>query len=320
VDESIPPGTQRVIEGRIRVYYDGYWIRAYPAPADTLQAKRHLIEALTRRLFHHVEHGLNVPGTRLREAREAFEKESDPRRKRVKGAMLAGSLFNRAADIFRKVVELQSVGVQIDADNGLLRECGGHLEEALELAKLVLHRSGEEGLDELWGEPFKAFCLPIDGFYRSRYVKIAQTMADIDRVGSALTEMLRGAPAFDGIEPLVVTFVAAAKAKVETLCTDDDIFDVWSAFVVAGEELLQFEPRAAPPPPAPEPAHVSACRSIIRDAKDVVMYVTRARVPMPKTTAKLIARCKAQRTSMLNCTSGLPAPESSLWAASASAH
>src|SRR5881394_3574163 len=94
------PGTKRLIDGRWRVYYDGYWIKAYDVPADTLIAKKRLIEALTRRLFNHVEHGINIPGTRLDEARRAFEDETDPRRHRVKGAMLAGALFNRATAVF----------------------------------------------------------------------------------------------------------------------------------------------------------------------------------------------------------------------------
>ena len=102
VDEPIATGTKRVVDGQWRVHYDGYWIKAYDAPADTLLAKKRLIESLTRRLFNHVEHGVNIPGTRLAEARRAFETETDPRRLRVKGAMLAGALFNRAADVFTK--------------------------------------------------------------------------------------------------------------------------------------------------------------------------------------------------------------------------
>src|SRR6478672_5500949 len=93
-------GEKRLIKGQWRVHYDGYWIKVYEAPADTLGAKKRLIEALTRRLFNHVEHGVNIPGTRLEEARRSFESETDPQRKRVKCAMLAGALFNRAADIF----------------------------------------------------------------------------------------------------------------------------------------------------------------------------------------------------------------------------
>src|SRR6185369_15426322 len=103
-NEANPPeGTRRLIDGQERVLYDGYWIKTYPVPADSLDAKKRLIEALTRRLFNHTEHGLNIPGTRLAEARQTYEAESDPGRRRVKAAMLAGTLFNRATDIFRKL-------------------------------------------------------------------------------------------------------------------------------------------------------------------------------------------------------------------------
>jgi len=109
VENATPLGKQEIIEGRVRVYYYGDWIKAYEAPSDTLLAKKRLIEALTRRLFNHVEHGVNIPGTRLAEARQAFDTEADPRRRRIKGAMLAGALFNRATDIFTKLMEIQSM-------------------------------------------------------------------------------------------------------------------------------------------------------------------------------------------------------------------
>ena len=141
--EVLPLGQQRIIDGRLHVHYYGYWIRAYPVPDDSLQAKKTLIEALTRRLFNHTEHGINIPGRRLDEARAAFEAETDPDKRRVKGAMLAGALFNRATDIFRKLVEMQALGVDIQSDNQLMRECGQCLEKALTLGKLVQHRSGE---------------------------------------------------------------------------------------------------------------------------------------------------------------------------------
>ena len=66
-----PDGTRRVFDGVERVFYEGYWIKTYPAPANSLEAKKRLIEALTRRLFNHTEHGLNIPGTRLAEARNS---------------------------------------------------------------------------------------------------------------------------------------------------------------------------------------------------------------------------------------------------------
>ena len=96
MNDSTPLGTRQTIDGVDRVFYYGYWIKAYDPPANTLMAKKRRIEGLTRRLFNHVEHGLNIPGARLEAARAAYESEQNPQHKRVKGAMLAGSLFNRA--------------------------------------------------------------------------------------------------------------------------------------------------------------------------------------------------------------------------------
>ena len=215
-------------------------------------AKQRRIEALTRRLFNHVEHGINIPGSRLEEARRAFDEELDPRRRRVKGGMLAGALFNRAADVITKLVELQAMGVEIEPDNELMRQCGEHLQEALDLGKLVLHRSGDEGIDELWGEPFKAFAFPMEAFYTSRYLKIAMTMRrEIDEIANELRGTFENIPAFAGIAPFIVDFARAAQSKCDTLRTDDDVFDVWTTFVVAGESLSGFQPRLSTAPTWP---------------------------------------------------------------------
>jgi hypothetical protein len=292
---EITQGTTQVIAGRLRVYYDGYWIKAYEVPPDTLEQRKRLIEALTRRLFNHVEHGLNVPGARVGEARHAFDRETDPQRKRVKGAMLAGALFNRATDIFTKIVEMQELGVAVPPDNALMRECSEHLQEAFSLGRLVLHRSGEEGIDELWGEPLKAFTFPVEHFYRGRYLKIALTMRAIDRICDALADTLDGFMMFMGIGPLLREFAAAAKAKSETLRTDPDIFDVWSEFVVAGEKLTAFRPLL------PRNLDPLLCEwasdglRLVQNGKDLVSDITRARVPMPKSAADLIKRCGAYR-------------------------
>ena len=291
--ETIPTGTERVIDGRRRVYVNGFWVKAYDSPADTLLAKKQLIMALTRRLFNHVEHGLNIPGNRLDEARAAYVTEQEPARRRVKGAMLAGAIFNRATDIFTKLVEMQSFGVKIDTRNALMCECGEHLQEALVLATTVLHRSGEEGLDELWGEPFKAFAFPIDEFYKSRYLKIALTMEAIGEVAHELAEALDPLPAFAGIQPVLADFARAAQVKTETLRTDPEIFEVWTSFVVSGERLGAFRPVASSGDPSGERARQGM--QLVLTAKDIVFHVTRARVPMPKTTAQFIERVRRFR-------------------------
>ena len=295
LEEHPAEGTRRIIAGQERVLYDGYWIKAYPVPADSLEAKKQLIEALTRRLFNHTEHGLNSPGTRLGEARAAYAAEDDPAKKRVKAAMLAGALFNRATDIFRKLVELQADGVEIRSDDALMRECGQCLLDAMQLGQFVLHRSGEEGIDELWGEPFRAFSIPVEDFYESRYIKIGQTLRDIDRIAGAMIANFSQIPLFDGIAAPVLDFACAARIKTETLRTDPDIFDVWSQLVTAGERLANFTPQ----PPVKRtgkrggPAHsISDGLQLLRNGRDLVFYITRARTPMPKSTREYIERCE----------------------------
>jgi hypothetical protein len=293
----VAPGEKQIIDGQCRVHYDGYWIKVYDPPADSLQAKKRLIEALTRRLFNHVEHGVNIPGTRLDEARRAYLAETDPPKKRVKAAMLAGALFNRATDVFTKIVEIQALGVEIGHSNALMRQCGEHLKEALELGKMVLHRSGDEGIDELWGEPFKAFAYPIEDFYESRYLKIAQTMKAIDQISDELVTTFGPLPMFTGIDTIIRDFAIAARIKSETLQTDADIFDVWAAFVASSERLGCFRPLLSASPSPEEQQQALVGLQLVRAGRDLVSYITRARVPMPKSTLEYLERCHRFRSA-----------------------
>ena len=136
---SIHNGSRKDINGRPHIYYDGYWIRYYAPPEETLAAKRDLLLSLTRRTFHHTEPGINTPGQKTEVARASYEAEQDPARKRVNAAMLAGALFNRATDIFTSIVDLESQGIEVHQDNELMRECSECFSEALELGKQVRH-------------------------------------------------------------------------------------------------------------------------------------------------------------------------------------
>lgn len=295
-DDTPPEGTRRVIDGEERVFYEGYWIKTYHVPADTLDAKKRLIEALTRRLFNHTEHGLNIPGTRLNEAREKYESETDPAKKRVKGAMLAGALFNRAADIFRKLVELQACGIEILSNNPLMRECGRCLLEAMELGRNVLHRSGEEGIDELWGEPFRAFSIPLEDFYESRYIKIGQVLRDIDKIADVMINNFSGIPTFANIEAPVRELATAAKIKAETLRTDGDIFEVWAQMVTAGERLAALGWQSADQANEMEGKHrIPDGLQLIGQGRDLIFYIARARTAMPKSTREYMERCETYR-------------------------
>ena len=66
-------GQHQTIDGVDKVYYDGYWIKYYEPPEDNLTDKKRLIQSLTRRLFNHMEHGINIPGRVLEQVRAAYE-------------------------------------------------------------------------------------------------------------------------------------------------------------------------------------------------------------------------------------------------------
>ena len=78
MNEAVENGSLRTIDGVARVYFDGYWIKRYDPPSDSLAYKKLLIQSLTRRLFNHMEHGINIPGRLLDKVRTAYEQENDP--------------------------------------------------------------------------------------------------------------------------------------------------------------------------------------------------------------------------------------------------
>jgi len=287
----IKNGTRRTVNEEEFVFYDDYWIRYYQPPPETLEAKKHLIESLTRRTFHHTEHGINTPGHHLTSARESYERETDPRKKRVNAAMLAGALFNRATDIFRTIVDLTSNGVEVSSDNELMQECGQCFKEALELGKQVKHYSGQEGIDELWGEPFRAFSVPIETFYESRFIKIAQAMHNIDNIAESLKEILAPLSTFNDSEDFIDRFATAAKYECETMRSDaSNNFMVWPQFVSAGEELVEYTGHPYNDPAMPAWLHSTGLK-LVYDCKSLIEWVALARVPMPASTALFHNSC-----------------------------
>ena len=279
------------------VYYDGYWIRRYDPPEDNLLERKNLINALTRRLFHHSEPGINTPGFRLEESRATYKAEQDPAKKRVKGAMYAGALFNRATDILKKLVEIQELGVQIRDESELLKECERCLMAALELGPIVRHHSGAEGLEELWGEPFKAFSMPVAAFYQSRYIKIAQTMADIDSVADKLVDVAATNPELEPMGASLRALAESAKAEIETQKSDPVIFEVWSNFVAAGDYVGEMQGAANIPRRAADSnedgVRVQHAFYLLKRGKSLMMHMAAARVPMPKSATKFLDKCDA---------------------------
>ena len=289
---TLENGTVDIIDGEEKIYHDGYWIKCYSPPTDSLSDKKLLIQSLTRRLFNHMEHGINIPGKMLEQVRSAYEAETNPKKKRVKGAMLAGALFNRAADIFNQLVELEACGVKIVPGNDLMHSCGLCLQEALEFGKMVKHRNGDEGIDELWGEPFKAFIMSIEDFYQSRYVKIALTMQNIDEVAGYMASCLKEDARFDGIDVLLENYADIAKRKCEILRTDDVILDVWAEFVVASEDIMGFKTTVDQQDPDEVLLDELDSRYLLEQGVKLISHITRARTAMPKSTEKYFRLCQ----------------------------
>ncbi len=292
MNDTIENGTRKSFDGVTRVYYEGYWIQCYEPPLNNLKAKKSLIQSLTRRLFNHMEHGINIPGRVLEQVRAAYEAEQDPKKKRVKGAMVAGALFNRAVDIFTHLVDLEASGVEIGPDSDLMHTCDQCLREALEFGRLVKHRNGDPGIDELWGEPFKAFIMSVDDFYESRYLKIAMTMKNIDQAADYMAQCVRDDPRFTGMDELIQQYARAARRKCETLRTDDDIYDVWPDFVVAGEAVTEFTPATVDAVSDEPLINVLDIKHMLKTGVRLIAFITRARTPMPKSTDNFLSECE----------------------------
>lgn len=285
---SIKNGSRKDINGRPHIFYDGYWIRYYAPPPETLSAKRDLLMMLTRRTFHHTEPGINTPGRRVDSARERYEVEQDPAKKRVNAAMLAGALFNRATDIFTSIVDLESKGIAVSQDNELMQECSACFGEALELGKQVRHPSGHEGIDELWGEPFKVFTHSIASYYDSRYVKISQTMRAMDEIAERMVHIFGNMPSFHGIGTTIRDFARTARVECEMMKSDPDFFKNWPEFVTLKEQIKDFQPA----PPAGVSALARAqlqrgCR-LLAEGADLISYMAGVRVPMPKSKREFL--------------------------------
>ncbi|MBI1731898.1 MAG: hypothetical protein HYR49_03915 [Gammaproteobacteria bacterium] len=291
--EQTANGTIRGEGDDARIFYDGYWVRYYAPPGDTPAAKRALLISLARRVFHHTEPGINTPGDKLALARQAYDAETDPVRKRVNGAMLAGALFNRAIDILNVLSQLANDGVAVRQDNPIMVECEKCLREAATFGRMVKHYSGEEGIDELWGQPLQAFVMPMAEYYQSRYAKVAKSMLNVDTIAGRMTEVFAPLPEFDGVVGRIERLAAAARAESETFRSDPLTFTVWPQFVEAAEAIAEFRPCLPANMDAAARLRFRTARWLLVRGKDILIYVAGARVPMPKTTREYLERCDA---------------------------
>ncbi len=288
--DQVTNGTIRKIDGVDRIFYDGQWILYYDIP-NTLTHKKQLIDQLTRRVFHHTEPGINTPGERLDEVRSAYEAEDDTYRKRVLAAMLAGALMNRGSDILTHMVELEEMGVKVDHENELIKECGRCFMGALKYGKYIRSNTGKEGLDELWGEPFKVFSMPIEQYYASRYIKIAQTMTEIDAITEKLSAIFKSSEMFSHLVPIIQDLRESAKSATETIRSDSIIIEIWPKFVGASDRINAAKVKLNNDSTRKEQALGKRGLQLIQDGADIIISHSNSRMPMPNTTAYFLERC-----------------------------
>lgn len=290
--DKIKNGTIAELDGKPCIYFDGYWIRHYDLHSNTLADKKQMIDQLTRRVFHNVEQGINTPGYRVDEIRKIYEEESCSAKKRVKGAMLAGSLLNRGRDILKAIVELEEAGVKIETSNELFDECGKCFMEALDLGKHIKLVNGDEGVNELWGEPFRVFSLPTDEYFKSRYIKIAQTMAEMDRVTETILAVIEQSPLFSSARENLKQLSSASKLACETLRSDPVIFDVWPQYVVAKEAFEAFSIDISSVKKIEQRLKYREGHELILEGGVLLTILSSIRVSMPKSVSDYVGKCQ----------------------------
>ncbi len=284
-------GKRKNFDDAKRIYYDGYWIRHYPA-SDALAQKKRLIDQLARRVFHHTESGINTPGRKLEDVRTQYDKEQNSSKKRVLAAMLAGALLNRGVEILTKIVELEEIGVTIDKDNELLKNCGRCFLGALEYGKYIRPVRAKEGLEELWGEPFKAFTMPMEQFYETRYIKLAQAMRDIDSISYNLGELFNPASSFNEVIPKINELADCCKQVTETMRSDPAMIEIWPHYVSIADELRAYKPKSREGANNAERAMARRGKELILAGVELMNDMANMRIPLPRTTQDFIHKCE----------------------------
>ena len=138
--------------------------------------------------------------------------------------------------------------------------------------------------------------MSIDDFYDSRYLKIALTMRNIDEVASYMVACLKNDARYQGLESLVLDYAKVARTKCETLRTDADIYDVWSEFVVVGEEINSFSPKTSEPVSPDVQIDPLDIKHLLSAGVKLIAFITRARTPIPKSTENFMKECQRYKT------------------------
>ena len=95
---------------------------------------------------------------------------------------------------------------------------------------------------------------------------------------------------------MILDYAAKARRKCETLRTDNDLFDVWSDFVVAGEAILECGPAQW----ARNQINLESmmrCQLLEKGVR-LISNITRARTSMPKSSENYRLACEHFNSSM----------------------
>jgi hypothetical protein len=122
-------------------------------------------------------------------------------------------------------------------------------------------------------------------------VKIAMTMKNIDQMAEFMADCMKGDPRFPGLDQLILNYAKTARRKCETLRTDDDIYDVWSDFVVAGEAITDFVPDTNAVTSGEPMVDALDVKHMLKAGVRLISFITRARTPMPVSTQNYLNEC-----------------------------
>ena len=174
---------------------------------------------------------------------------------------------------------------------GCKGECGRCFLEALELGKNIKLGDGGEGVDELWGEPFRVFSMPIDEFFKTRYIKIAQTMSEIDQIADALRKVIDQYTLFDDMEDMLLELAETAKLACETIRTDPVIFDVWPRYIAAKEAYEEHMVNLLVGKKSREYLQYLDAYQLIKYGGALLIKLATLRVPIPNSVRDFSQRC-----------------------------
>ncbi|MEQ8939061.1 MAG: hypothetical protein RLT30_10225, partial [Gammaproteobacteria bacterium] len=196
--------------------------------------------------------------------------------------------------ILKAIVELEESGVKIEPSNELLRECGRCFMEALSLGKNIKLNDGGEGVDELWGEPFRVFSMPIEDYFHTRYVKVARTMFEIDRVTEDLEKVMQEFDLFEQMRTRLKDLSESAKLACETIRNDPAIFDIWPRYIAAKESyqqdlmtIMQSKTKAEHKDSLNTYRRLLEANRILREGGIVLIKLATLRVPLPTSVGRI---------------------------------